>query len=68
MPLAALQARFTGAPVVANSVTAKFTATAFAVSGSRALDGMLVLLGLILLVAEAFVTRGRGGESVESTA
>jgi len=68
MPLAALQARFTGAPVVANSVTAKFTATAFAVSGSRALDGMLVLLGLMLLVAEAFVTRGRGGESVESTA
>ncbi len=68
MPMPALQARFTGTSVVVNSAAAKFTATAFAVSGSRALDGLLVLLGLILLVAEAFVTRGRGGESVEGAA
>lgn len=57
LPIAQLRARFSGADVVASDDAAKWTATAFSFSGRRALDGAFIVLALLLLIAEAVVTR-----------
>ena len=55
--LATIVAGFSGAEVAATDDAARWTASAFSFSGRRALDGALVALALLLLAAEAFVTR-----------
>jgi hypothetical protein len=57
LPIAQLRSRFSGAEVAATDDAARWTASAFSFSGRRALDGALVALALLLLAAEAFVTR-----------
>ncbi len=57
LPLAQLRARFSGAEVAASDDASKWTASAFSFSGRRALDGAFILLALLVLVAEAVVTR-----------
>jgi hypothetical protein len=57
LPIAALRSRFSGADVAATDDAARWTASAFSLSGRRALDGAFILLALLLLVAEAVVTR-----------
>ena len=57
LPIAQLRSRFSGAEVVATDDASKWTASAFSLSGRRALDGAFIGLALLLLVAEAVVTR-----------
>ena len=57
LPIGALRSRFSGAEVAATDDAAKWTASAFSFSGRRALDGAFILLALLLLIAEAVVTR-----------
>lgn len=57
LPLDQLRGRFDGADVAVASDAAKWTNSAFAVSGRRALEGLFLVLGLLLLAAEAVVTR-----------
>jgi hypothetical protein len=57
LPLAELRSRFSGAEVTATADLAPWSAAAFAVSGRRALDAILLVIGLLFLAAEAFVTR-----------
>ena len=52
-----LRGRFTGATVVATSELSRWTASAFDVTGHRALDTVFLVAGLLLLAAEAAVTR-----------
>ena len=57
LPIAALRSRFTGAEVAATDDAGKWTSSAFSFSGRRALDGVFIVLALLLLLAEAVVTR-----------
>jgi hypothetical protein len=57
LSLQELRARFGGADIVAASDLARWTASAFAVSGRRSLDALFLAGGLLLLAAEAAVTR-----------
>ena len=57
LPLAQLRARFSGAEVAATDDAARWTALAFSYSGRRALDAAFIALALLLLAAEAVVTR-----------
>lgn len=57
LSLEELRARFGGAEVVAVSDLGRWTASAFAVSGRRSLDALFLAGGLLLLAAEAAVTR-----------
>ena len=57
IPIEQLKSRFTGAEVAATSDAARWTASAFSLSGRRALEGAFVMAGLLLLAAEAVVTR-----------
>ncbi len=57
LPIAQLRSRFTGAEVAAFDDAARWTASAFSFSGRRALDATFLLLALLLLIAEAVVTR-----------
>ena len=57
LPIAQLRARFSGAEVAASVDAGKWTASAFSFSGRRALDGAFIGLALLLLIAEAVVTR-----------
>jgi hypothetical protein len=57
LSLPELRARFGGAEVVATGDLAPWTASAFAVSGRRSLDALLLACGLLCLAAEAAVTR-----------
>src|ERR1019366_2124846 len=57
LPLAQLRARFLGAEVAATDDAARWTASAFSFSGRRALDGAFIAVALLLLAAEAVVTR-----------
>lgn len=57
LPLAQLRSRFTGGDVVATDDAARWTASAFSFSGRRALSGAFLILALLLLAAEAFITR-----------
>ena len=53
----ALGARFSGASVTVNGEAGPWVATVFAVTGRRALEGTFLIVGLLLLAAEAAVTR-----------
>ena len=68
LPLADLRARFSGANVVATADVKRWTAAAFDVSGRRALDGLFLVVGLLLLLAEAVATRAVPGKSARPTA
>ncbi len=57
LPIGELRTRFSGADVEVSDNTAKFTASAFTLSGRRALDGLFIAAALLLLAAEAFATR-----------
>ena len=57
LPLDQLRGRFEGAEVEVSSDAAKWTSSAFSASGRRALEGIFLVLGLLLLAAEAVVTR-----------
>jgi hypothetical protein len=57
LPLAQLQSRFSGAEVAATDNAPRWIASAFSFSGRRALDASFLVLGLLLLAAEAVVTR-----------
>jgi hypothetical protein len=57
LPIAQLRARFSGAEVAATDDAGRWTASAFSLSGRRALDGAFIALALLLLAAEAVVTR-----------
>jgi hypothetical protein len=57
LSLQELRARFGGAEVAATTDIARWTASAFAVSGRRSLDALFLAGGLLLLAAEAAVTR-----------
>ncbi len=57
LPIEQLKSRFSGAEVAATSDAGRWTTSAFSFSGRRALDGAFILLALLLLAAEAFVTR-----------
>jgi hypothetical protein len=57
LPVAQLRARFSGAEVAATDDAGRWTASAFSLSGRRALDGAFIALALLLLAAEAVVTR-----------
>ena len=57
LSLADLRSRFTGASVTATSELSRWTASAFDVGGRRALDAVFLVVGLLLLAAEAAVTR-----------
>lgn len=52
-----LAARFSGAPVSVIGEAGPWTASVFAVTGRRALEGSFLIVGLLLLAAEAAVTR-----------
>jgi len=54
---ASFSAKFSGAPVSVLGDASRWTATVFAVTGRRALEGTFLLLALLLLAAEAAVTR-----------
>jgi hypothetical protein len=54
---AAFAAHFSGAPVTVLGNAPQWTATVFAVTGRRALEGSFLVLALLLLGAEAAVTR-----------
>ena len=57
LPIATLQSRFAGAEVAATDDAGRWVASAFSFSGRRALDSSFLVLGLLLLAAEAVVTR-----------
>lgn len=57
LPIAQLRSRFSGADVAATDDAGRFAASAFSLSGRRALDGAFIALALLLLAAEAVVTR-----------
>jgi hypothetical protein len=57
LPIGELRTRFTGATIEATDAAATFTASAFTLSGRRALDGLFVAAALLLLAAEAVATR-----------
>jgi hypothetical protein len=57
LPIAQLRSRFSGGEVAATDDAGKWTSSAFSFSGRRALDGAFIALALLLLVAEAVVTR-----------
>lgn len=57
LPIAQLETRFSGAEVVATDNAPRWVASAFSFSGRRALDSSFLVLGLLLLAAEAVVTR-----------
>ncbi|HXD23519.1 MAG TPA: VWA domain-containing protein [Gemmatimonadaceae bacterium] len=57
LSVAQLEARFSGAEVVATDNASRWVASAFSFSGRRALDSSFLVLGLLLLAAEAVVTR-----------
>jgi hypothetical protein len=57
LPIAALRGRFTGGDVSVTDNPARFAASAFDVSGRRTLDGLFLLIGVLLLIAEAIATR-----------
>jgi hypothetical protein len=57
LPAGELGSRFTGGEVAVAGDVARWTVSAFAVSGRRALDAMFLAAGLLLLAAEAVVTR-----------
>lgn len=52
-----LRGRFSGATIEATDAAPTFTASAFTLSGRRALDGLFIAAALLLLAAEAFATR-----------
>ncbi len=62
---AQLAAEFNGGPVEVNGEEARWLATVFAVGGRRALEGALLALAALLLVAEAAVTRVAPGATEE---
>ena len=57
LSVAQLKTRFSGAEVVATDNASRWVASAFSFSGRRALDSSFLVLGLLLLAAEAVVTR-----------
>ena len=57
LSIATLQSRFSGAEVAATDNAGRWAASAFSFSGRRALDSSFIVLGLLLLAAEAVVTR-----------
>ena len=57
LSIATLQSRFSGAEVAATSDAGRWAASAFSFSGRRALDSSFIVLGILLLAAEAVVTR-----------
>ena len=57
LPLAQLRSRFAGAEVAATDDAQRWMSSAFALSGRRALDGAFIIVALLLLAAEAAVTR-----------
>ena len=57
LSVAELRTRFAGAELSVTDNAARWTATAFDVSGRRTLDGYFLALGVLLLVAEAVATR-----------
>lgn len=57
LSVAQLEARFSGAEVIATDNASRWVASAFSFSGRRALDSSFLVLGLLLLAAEAVVTR-----------
>lgn len=63
LPLAQLRSRFSGAEVAATDDAARWTAAAFSFSGRRALDAAFIVVALLLLAAEAFVTRAIAPEA-----
>ena len=63
LPLAQLRSRFTGARGRRDRRRGPLAALAFAFSGRRALDGAFVALALLLLAAEAVVTRAVAPEA-----
>lgn len=54
---AALAAKFTGGPVAVHASSGDWVPTVFAVTGRRALEGTMLVAVVLLLVAEATVTR-----------
>jgi hypothetical protein len=68
LPLNDLRARFTGADVAATADAKRWTATAFDVSGRRALDGLFLVIGLLLLLAEAAATSTMPGKAAREAA
>lgn len=66
LPVSELRARFSGADATATADLGRWTATAFAVSGRRALDALFLVGGLLLLAAEAVVTRARPARDVST--
>jgi hypothetical protein len=63
LPIAQLRSRFTGAEVAATDDAARWTATAFSFSGRRALDAAFIVLAILFLAGEAFVTRAIAPET-----
>ncbi|HEY8074196.1 MAG TPA: hypothetical protein VIF62_08805, partial [Labilithrix sp.] len=63
LPIAQLRSRFSGAEVAATEDAARWTATAFSFSGRRALDAAFIILAILLLAGEAFVTRAIAPET-----
>jgi len=57
LPIATLRSRFAGAEIAASDDPAHWAASAFSFSGRRALDSSFMVIGLLLLAAEAVVTR-----------
>ena len=57
LPIDDLRARFSGGDAAATADARRWTATTFEVSGRRALDGVFLFVGLLLLLAEAAATR-----------
>jgi hypothetical protein len=57
LPLAQLRSRFAGAEVAATDDAQRWISSAFALSGRRALDAAFIIVALLLLAAEAVVTR-----------
>ena len=57
LTVAELRTRFAGAELSVTDTAARWTATAFDVSGRRTLDGFFLVLGVLLLIAEAVATR-----------
>jgi hypothetical protein len=63
---AALAAAFAGGPAQVAGDAGTWTATVFVVTGRRALEGSLLVVAALLLVAEAVVTRAAPGGTEES--
>lgn len=59
--------RFSGGPVAVTGDASQWTGTVFAVTGRRALEGSFLIVALLLLGAEAAVTRAapEGGEDAD---